>query len=98
MINIWNFFLQCSNGKYYTPEIHQERIKFTRNSTWKEIKQNKLSLIFQYGLDEDTHIIIKKPKNSWEYDGIMIEAVNIDKRDWIAECNPLLSSSRSVYW
>ncbi|XKL67124.1 hypothetical protein PGB90_010544 [Kerria lacca] len=86
--NIFYYHLvHCSNGKYYTPEIHQERMKFTRNSTWKEIKRNNVSLIFHHGLEQETHFVIKKPENSIEFDSIIIEAINIDKRDWIAECN-----------
>lgn len=84
----FRFNLQCSNGKYYTTEIHQERLKFSRNNTtWKEIKQTQISLQYPQGLDEDTYVMIKKPARSLgaKYD-IIIEATNIDKRDWIAEC------------
>lgn len=73
-------------------------MKFTRNSTWKEIKRNNVSLIFHHGLEQETHFVIKKPENSIEFDSIIIEAINIDKRDWIAECNALFSGSRLVYW
>ncbi|XP_065218732.1 GPI inositol-deacylase isoform X2 [Planococcus citri] len=87
--NIFYYHLvRCSNGKYYTTEIHQERLKFSRNNTvWKEIKQTQISLQYPEGLDEDTYVMIKKPARSLgaKYD-ITIEATNIDKRDWIAEC------------
>lgn len=72
-------------------------MKFTKDSTWREIRQDHFSLIFKYGLAEDTHIIIKKPKDK-DYDSIFVEAVNIDKRDWIAECHIFVPVNRTIQW
>ena len=68
-----------------------------KNSTWKELHKNFTSYVAPYGLEQDMHLLIKKPNDLDVYDSIMIEVINVDKRDWVAECS-VQREDRSFYW